>query len=373
MKKIVVFAQSNVGGAERMTVNVTKTLDRERFKVVYYLVDLSGDGKNSLTEFIPADREVHIIPKVHPLRLMGKIFRVLLREKPDTVFSSVLYLNNKILPMRTLFPGIKFIIRCENYLFTFSPKQHRMIKMTYHKADLIIAQTEEMKQELVEQMGIADGKVVVMQNPIDRETVDRKVAEGENPFPEDGKRHFVAVGRFAHQKGFDLLVRAFAEVAQAQPDSELHFVGNTGGEENPVWQEVLQLATELGVAERVHYEGYQNNPYRYMKHADCFVLSSRWEGLPNVLIEALYLGTPAAAFACIPVIGRIITEGENGYVAEKENPSALAAAMLKAVRLGRIRSAYRSASIEDFHYIFEHDRKPELVSNELQINELGGG
>lgn len=56
--------------------------------------------------------------------------------------------------------------------------------------------------------------------------------------------------------------------------------------------------------------GFKNNPYVYMKHADCFVLSSRNEGLPNVMIEALYLGTPVAAYKCIPVIERIVDEGK---------------------------------------------------------------
>ena len=73
MKKLLVFAQSGVGGAERMTVTITKSLDRAHFKVVYYLVDLAGEGKNSLTDFIPSDLEVNIIPKKHPLKMMWKI------------------------------------------------------------------------------------------------------------------------------------------------------------------------------------------------------------------------------------------------------------------------------------------------------------
>jgi len=365
MKKVLVFAQSGVGGAERMTVNITKTLDREKFNVVYYLVDVNGDGKNALKKFIPADMEVHIIPKTQSFKLVWKIFRALFLEKPDIVFSSVLYLNNKILLVRSYFPNTQFFIRCENYLFTFSAKQHQMIKMTYHKADLIIAQTEEMKQELVEQMDIADNKVVVLQNPVDSETVKHKIAEEKNPFPEDGKLHFVAVGRFAYQKGFDLLVKAFAEVVKRIPNSDLYFIGKTDGDATNVYQEVVQLTKKLGLTGRVHYKGFQSNPYCYMKYADCFVLSSRWEGLPNVLIEALYLGTPAAAFNCIPVISRIITEGETGYVAERENPSALADAMRKAVTLGRISSTYRSASVEDFHDIFGMDRNKIITRKDL--------
>lgn len=361
MKKILVFAQSGVGGAERMTITVTKTLDRLQYNVIYYLVDLTADGKNPLLDFIPADLKVNIISKQHPLIMMWNLFNIIRKEKPDMVFSSVLYLNNKILPWRNLFPQTKFIIRCENYLYTYSAKQHKIIKMSYPKADLIIAQTDEMKQELVEQIGISEDKVVVLQNPVDCETVDKKICEGQNPYSNNGKLHFVAVGRFAHQKGFDLLVEAFDKVVKQLPESELYIVGKNEGGKNSTYEEVVSIITKYGLQDKVHCVGYQSNPYVYVKYADCFVLSSRWEGLPNVLIESLYLGTPVAAFTCIPVIFRIVTEGINGYLAEKENSSNLADAMQKAVKLGRVISVYRSASIEDFHYIFEYAQPPKSI------------
>ena len=167
-KKLLVFAQSNVGGAERMTVTITKSLDREKFEVVYYLVGMTSDNTHPLVEFIPKDLKINIIPKTNPLVLMSRIFMAIVKEKPDVVFSSVLYLNNKVLPFRSLFKNTHFVIRCENYLYTFSDKQRRMIDKLYRKADIIIAQTAEMKQELVNQMAIPESKLVVMQNPIDR-------------------------------------------------------------------------------------------------------------------------------------------------------------------------------------------------------------
>ena len=72
------------------------------------------------------------------------------------------------------------------------------------------------------------------------------------------------------------------------------------------------------------------------------------------MIEALYLGTPVAATFCIPVIGRIVTEGKTGYLAEPENPQSLACAMLKAPQLGRIHTDYQSARIEDFAQLFNN-------------------
>ena len=85
-----------------------------------------------------------------------------------------------------------------------------------------------------------------------------------------------------------------------------------------------------------------------MRNASCFVLSSRSEGLPNALIEAQYIGTPAAACTCIPIIGRIVDEGKTGYLAEVEDYKGLAEAMMKASKLGRIKTTYKSSSFDDF-------------------------
>lgn len=365
-KKLLVFAQSNVGGAERMTVTITKSLDRERFDVVYYLVGMTADNSHPLVDFIPKDLKVNIVPKTNPLVLMSRIFMALIKEKPDVVFSSVLYLNNKVLPFRSLFPKTNFVIRCENYLYTFSEKQRKMIDKLYRKADIIIAQTDEMKQELVEQMSIPEDKLVVMQNPIDRETIDKKIREEGSPYDTNDKLRFVASGRFSEQKGFDMLASAFAIVSRQLPNAELYILGK----QDDVWySKTMEIVNDNGIADKVHCAGYQNNPYKYVNNADCFVLSSRWEGLPNVLIESLYLGTPVAAMKCIPVIERIVTNGKDGYLAEKEDVESLATAMLNAVKLGRIQSNYRSATVEDFHYIFEHNRKP-MIHTELQV---GGG
>lgn len=73
-KKLLVFAQSNVGGAERMTVTITKSLDREKLEVVYNLVGMTSDNSHPLVDFIPKDLKVNIIPKTNPLVLMSRIF-----------------------------------------------------------------------------------------------------------------------------------------------------------------------------------------------------------------------------------------------------------------------------------------------------------
>lgn len=357
-KKILVFAQSDVGGAERMSVTITKSLDRDKFKVEYYLVGDFEDERAPLKQFIPDDLSVHCIGSCSSILLILKFFFILAKEKPDVVFASVLNINNKLLVLRKLFRHVKFVIRCDNYLYTYNDKQRIIILKTYPNADIIIAQTEEMKQELIDEMHISEDKVVVLQNPVDTETINKKIQTGKIPYSDDGKVRYVASGRFAYQKGFDLLVEAFAIVKKQQLEAELYIVGRNDGGFEDYYNEVKQLIEKHGLQDSVKCVGFQNNPYVYIKYADCFVLSSRWEGLPNVMIESLYLGTPVAAFKCIPVIERIVTDGADGYLAEKENVESLAKAMMKASELGRVISVYKSASMDDFHHVLEFATKP---------------
>lgn len=345
-KKILFFLQDGVGGAERISVLLGKSLPTKEFNVTFCLVERGGD--TSIRDFIPEGYKIIKIPNAGPLKMMWQLFNVIRKQHPHIVFSSVMYLNTKILPFRCFFPSTRFVVRCENYLYTFNKKQHRRIRMTYRSADAIIAQTQEMADELTEQMNISKDKVFVMQNPVDTKLINRLVKEGGNPYPENGKKHFVASGRFAYQKGFDLLLEAFIKVQQQRQDVDLYIIGDYNYNNGEVYSQLMTRAKESKIDNIVHCVGYQKNPYPYIKYADCFVLSSRWEGLPNVLIEALYLGTPATAFKCIPVVERIINDGVSGYLASKENVNELAFAMTKALSLGRVENSYKSSSIEDF-------------------------
>lgn len=350
-KKVLLFVQDGVGGAERMSVLIGKNLNPKIYDVCFCLVERKSHS--GIADFIPQGMPIKRLSNNNPLLLLWKMFRLICKEKPDVVFSSVFNLSNKLLLLKWILPQSRFIIRCDNYLFTYSEKQQRILRRTYPKADILIAQTEEMGDELIEQVGIPAAKVKVLHNPIDKSLIDKKLIGKSNPYLENERKHFVAVGRFNMQKGFDFLIDAFIKVVNCNKNVDLHVVGDNtigGGE---VAKAVRKTAELAGVGDLVHFYGYQDNPYPYIKNADCFVLSSRWEGLPNVLIEALYLGTPVAAFKCIPIIERIVDEGVTGYLAEKDNATSLSEAMLKAVNLGRVESTYSGSSIDNFTSLFE--------------------
>ncbi len=337
-KKILIFARGGVGGAERMSVTFGKMFDKNKFEIIFTL--WTPDEKNvPMKAFIPQGYETRIITKVPLLGYLWHLYTEIRDVKPDIVFCSLMFMNIRIMALSILFPHMKFVMRDDNYLYTYPKYKVNLLRLVYKKVHRIIVQTQEMKDELVQVAKIPLDKVVIISNPLDLSTIDSKSAE-PSPFMDDGKIKFVASGRFVPEKGFDILVNAYSIVQKQISNSELFILGKIDEECEEHYNYVRSLIAAKGIYSSVHCLGFQTNPYIYVKSADCFVLSSRNEGLPNVLIESQYLGTPSAATKCIPVIVRIVREGVNGYLAEPENPESLAKAMINACRLGRVKQTY---------------------------------
>lgn len=353
-KNVLVFINSEVGGAERMSVNISKILINNGYNVKYVIIQDEKLKKHStsIIDFIPFKEKVLVLISRNHLDKIIKLYRIIINEKPDIVFSSHYNINDKILLLKPFFSRIKFIIRAENNYMTFSAIGKFIIKMTYNKADVVIAQTKEMRDEFIENKVLSPNKVFALGNPVDKEYINNKLKNSISPYPNDDKKHIVAVGRIAYQKGYDYLIKALAYVRKKDVNVDLYIVGSYSGIWKAEYERILELVNNLNLEKYVHFIGYNDNPYIYIKHSDCFVLSSRWEGLPNVLAEALYLQKPVAAFKCIPIIERMVRNGIDGYLAENENSEKLADAIINALKLEKTTPIYSGASNEEFLKLF---------------------
>jgi len=197
-------------------------------------------------------------------------------------------------------------------------------------ADVLIAQTKEMADRMTSFYNVRRNKIAVIHNPVDTSLIKESICE-KYDFGEINCTHYIAVGRIAPQKDYMTLLKAFAEVQRRKPRSRLHIIGTCRVRKN---QELLDdYIRESELTGLVTFHGFQQNPYKYMEAADVFVLSSVYEGLPNVMLEAMYLGKPVVVTRSIPYISQVVHDGINGYTVSVGKYNELAEAMMKASEL----------------------------------------
>jgi len=173
-----------------------------------------------------------------------------------------------------------------------------------------------MKDDLVRNLKINESKIVKINNPVDFDSIEKKeIANISLPFSANSK-NVLAIGNLSHRKGFDNLLRVF-EFLKTE-NIHLYLIGDGQDREKLLAQkENLQL-------DKVHFLGTVTNPYPYLKNCDLFVLSSRYEGFPNVLLEAGACGTFSLSNNCKGGINEIIQPNINGKIADIENYSHFA-------------------------------------------------
>jgi len=348
-RKVLFFTPPSCGGAERMTVFIAKMLPRNLFDVTIVIV---GMDMGDICKFIPSDYNIKLI-RLKKIWHGGffKIWNTIRIEKPDIVFSSLLYLNTHII-LSTIFFKTKVIVR-NNISFDEIKNRTKafFIRATYKWADKVIVQQQEMYDEIISYTGISPEKVITLHNPIDTELIDEK-AKAPSPYnKEDKSIKFVWTARVDRTKGQDILIKAFEIVHRAIPNSKLYLVGKYD-RNDLFFQNLRQYINDNKLTKCVFFTGFDDNPYKWVINADCFVMPSRKEGLPNSLIDAMYLGKPVVATICIPVVSRIVKDGYNGILVVPEDIKAMASAMQKAFHFKDFKMTYIHASKDDFISIF---------------------
>jgi glycosyltransferase involved in cell wall biosynthesis len=215
-------------------------------------------------------------------------------------------------------------------------------RFLYPSADAVVAPSRGVAGSLLQLSPIPIQKVHVIYNPVvSPELYEKADAPVEHPWFQPHQPPVVlAAGRLVALKGYDTLLRAFARVRQ-ETFARLVILG-----EGPERPNLERLAAELGVAADVDLPGFDPNPFRYMKRAGVFVLSSRYEGLPNVLIQALACGCPVVSTDCPSGPSEILDGGRYGALVPVDDVEAMAGAIVRAL-LGQVAPA-PSAWLEQF-------------------------
>ncbi len=301
VKLLMVMPSLQGGGAERVMVHLLNHLDRDRFSIHLYVEKFEGRYVGEIRDDIevtgPGDRR-----KLAKLLFLRDEIR---RIKPDLVF--IMMLPIAAIAVRMARVGAVAVIRETESRPADQFKQDRIPmlinRLGFRLADHYIAPAKGTKAYLESRYRLPAEKITVINNPVNIEEI-HAAAEGATAFS-DGTFQILAVGRLSYQKGFDLLIRAVAKLKGL--DWRLRILG-TG----PLESELMDLAGSLRIADRVQFMGFQKNPHALMRASDLLVLSSRWEGLPNVVLEGLAAGVAIVATRCPTGPEEIITSGVDG-------------------------------------------------------------
>lgn len=270
------------GGAERVTLTLMGALDPARFR--RRLVVLDGGGP--LAGAVPAGVEVIALGQPRLRRALPLLVRTLRRLAPDVTFSSLGYVNLALAAARPLFGG-RLVLREANMPSLNLPRMPwpRLMpwayRLLYPRADRVLATSRRMAGELTA-LGIPADRLSVLPNPVDVGRL-RALAATPRRAPGAGLR-LVAAGRLVEQKGFDRLIPLLALL----PGTHLTILGD-----GPMRGQLQAAAERHGV--ELALPGFAADAPAWFAGADAVVMPSRWEGMPNVALEALACGTPVVA------------------------------------------------------------------------------
>lgn len=332
-KKVTFFHPYFVfGGVEKTNLRLAKYLISQGYEVDFIALSFSIHLQKEIEELGIHQVELHA---KRTLRAIPELKRYIAEERQKYELTFISCQNYANLVAIFSWPknrdGIKLIVSERSQVDEFkyngkAMKGKAIVKLMswyYRRADVIVANSKETAEDLTSLTG---KKAECIYNPTLSDNYEILASEAvEHPWFQSEIPVIIGVGRLALPKGFDTLIRAFA-ILQKKIDARLVILG-----EGDKREELNDMINELNLQNKVWMPGYEKNPYRFIKKSDLFVLSSLFEGLPNVLIEALALGVPCVSTRCKSGPREILLEGRGGYLVDVGNAQQMADAMEKAL------------------------------------------
>lgn len=301
----------------------------------------------------------------------------LIKEKPAILFSSI-HFNNITSACAIALAGLlgvnnsKLVVRQANWLeyqlkgypFPIGALMYPLIRMAYKKADVIICPSKGLLSDLTKFMKAEESKIKLVYNPTVTPDIFEKAQQQTNHpwFEQKSFPIILGAGRLKPQKDFITLIEAFARVKRNFPDAKLVILG-----EGKQRRELENLVNKLGLQGDVDLVGFQKNPYAFIAKADVFVLSSIYEGLPNILIEALALKKKIVATNCPSGPAEILKFGKYGSLLPTSSPFLLEAAIIEALE-EKSDSLAESGSANDFDHKKQIEKYGQIFLNLVDNN-----
>ena len=321
MKLLVVISSLSGGGAGRVVSTLTREWSKSH-RVLVALFDAShtvyGHGGAIVDLGVPSRPSNHLRRILNAASRSIRIARLIRRERPDRIVSFMESANYPAIVAAATTGSMHRLcvsVRCNPVMI---PGLKRfLLPISYRLPRRVVAPSNGV-QEALQKMGLPVKKLLVIPNPI----ADRRSRPITSPIC--AQRFILAVGRLVPVKGFDRLLNAFSGMER----SDVHLVILGDGTQRA---ELLALSYELGIASRVHLPGVVLDVDTWYRHAECFVLTSRSEGSPNVLVEAMANGCPVVSFDCSYGPAEILQGGRSGLLVPQDDIAGLSHAIHRLI------------------------------------------
>lgn len=319
-----------VDAGEQVTLVTLDSVEKDFYRidasVKRIALGLTGESKNR-QEFIGNN-----------LRRVQRL-RALFRSSEFDVVVSFIDKANVLVLLATLGLDVPVVVaeRTDPRMHSIGRVAAGLRRLLYPHARAVVVQTRDISQwagRIVRKEAI-----YVIPNPVSKQFLGDHGSNGTSAY-----HTVVAMGRMEPEKGFDLLLRAFAQCAERHPQWTLRIVGE--GAERP---RLHALMVDLGLESRIRLDTVTKEPERVLRGSDLFVLSSRYEGFPMVLLEAMACGLPVISFDCPSGPREMIRDGIDGVLVPPDNVEALANAMssLMGAQHERRRLAARAVEVRE--------------------------
>lgn len=324
---LLLIPRLRAGGAEQVMALIARGLSPETHDVHLGLVMSSDAGGTALPPWVTMHALGASRARNGAIPLLCLVWRI----RPAVILSGAAEISFLVLLLRQFFPLHTKVLVRQNGTVSAAlasgsvPGYTRLLyKWLYRRADRIICQSRAMAEDLARELRIDGDILAVLPNPVDLEGIrsakkDAGAWKGAGP-------HLLTMGRLSREKGFDLLIEAMAQVRARFPSADLIIAGAGSAE-----TELKQLCRDLELEQPVRFLGRVDHPYGLFPGASLFVLSSRYEGMPNALLEAAAGGLPLVATPASGGVVDLLHAQSGTWLAREISAHALAAAIITAL------------------------------------------
>tara|TARA_R110001599_G_scaffold70543_7_gene197702 strand:+ start:9401 stop:10558 length:1158 start_codon:yes stop_codon:yes gene_type:complete len=365
-KILIVTSSLSAGGVGRNFLNLAYEFSERKIAVHLFLVNWHGDKR---TFELPDSVTVHTGRGRARYDLLA-LRRVISGLMPDVIISGPARIN--------LLTGAAHAVtvgKCSRVIMTYRSNRIEELRRAtlsakalefianplYRRADAVVGVSKGVTNSVIKTARLDPDRCHTIYNPawVESRGVDAHEATGLEVLDKKKNKVLIACGRLVEQKDYPTLLHAFAKVLKSE-DVDLVILG-----EGKLRSELIGLAAQLGISKRVHFVGYVQDPMRYMVKADVFVLTSKWEGFGNVIVEALGAGLSVVSTDAPSGPAEILDDGRYGKLVPVGDQDAICAAIIHCLASPQAKhvSLKRARSFSSTQIASEYLRVAEKIIN----------